>query len=55
MEHQQLTKIKEKIWTKSVQQHLSIVINWLVFVTETGCLLRGTDGFFSFIEVYLSL
>jgi hypothetical protein len=42
MEHQ-LTKIKEKIWTKSVQQHLGKIISWLVFVTETACLLRGTD------------
>ena len=30
------------------------VTGW-VFVTETWCLLRGTDGFFTFIEVYLSL
>jgi len=52
MEHQP-TKIKGKIWTKSVQQHLSTIINWLVFVTVTRCLLRGADWIFSLIGVFL--
>jgi hypothetical protein len=26
-------------------------INWLVFITEIECLLRGTDGLFIYISV----